>query len=105
MRTETTQPKGNGSPEGPKECEGETFLYIRVEVAQPNPVSTGAFNLLAGMVGAKPKLDTELHPGCIGFRHVQLVAKDEEHAYAIGDGLLPALEPDTIVANDYVVKL
>jgi hypothetical protein len=105
MRTETTQPKGNGSPEGPKECEGETFLYIRVEVAQPNPVSTGAFNLLAGMVGAKPKLDTELHPGCIGFRHVQLVAKDEEHAYAIGDGLLPALEPDTIVANDYVIKL
>lgn len=106
MTTNTHNQTAAHEPESAQNREGETFLYIRVEIARPDPVSTGVFNIMAGMIGAKPKSEADdLHPGCIGFQHVQLVAKDEDEAYSIGHGLMPALEPDIITFNDCVIRL
>jgi hypothetical protein len=106
------------APEASTKCEGVTFLYVRAEIARPDPKRIEFFNVLKKIAreAGEPIPDIDpaaldlgsidaLDPGSISFKHVQLVARDEDEAYAIGDGLLPALESDTIVANDYVIRL
>jgi hypothetical protein len=114
-----TQPDSNGdAPEASAKCGGTTFLYVRAEISRPDPERIELFNVIrkiAREAGAPmPEIDPaafdpdsirSLDPGSISFRHVQLVADSEDEAYDVGFGLLPALNPDTFLVNDYVVRL
>mgnify|MGYP001562528919 CR=1 FL=1 len=85
---------------------GLDFLYIRAEVIATDPNLVMLTNGLAERADGQPRPDVvpPVHASCISFRHVRLIAKNEEDAYARGWSLLGD-PPENAVCNDYVVPL
>lgn len=85
---------------------GSEWIYVRVEVLPADPGRVMLLNGLAEKTGSAPTPDLVPHtdPGAISFRHVRMVAKDQDDAYLKGWDLLPKPKPGA-VCNDYVVPV